>query len=213
MSTPIVIRHVVSIAGCVREGASAVPPLVTRDLERRLEGALVEIVTGPPAFEMMRTVQPVNPKTRRRPDQTYTQADGIYFFVDLPPGPYQLRISAPQHGSRFGVVEAGPVDVAPPDAAGAAAIVARADVNLPSTRVRGVVTRLDTGDPVENALVRVRTDPQSARTDDAGRYELRRLIQGSPTIEVSAPNLAPARRTVTLAAGQEQVVDIQLAPL
>ncbi len=208
MSTPIVIRHVVSIAGCVRESASAVPPLVTRDLERRLAGALVEIVAGPPAFETMRAVQAVNPKTRRRLDQTCSQADGIYVFVDLPPGAYRLRISAPQQGSRFGMVEAGPVEVAP----AAAVFVARADVTLPSTRVRGVVTRLDTGDPVENALVRVRADTQSVRTDDAGRYELRRMLQGSPTIEVSAPNLAPARRTITLAAGQEQVVDIQLAP-
>ena len=59
-------------------------------------------------------------------------------------------------------------------------------------------------------LVRVHGDPQATRTDDAGRYELRRLVKGKSTLEISAPNLALASATVNLTAGQEQVLDIQL---
>ena len=211
MSAAIVIRHVVSLAGCVRESPSAFPPSVARDAERRLAGVLVQIVAGPPAFETLRAASALNPQRQRQADCTHTQADGIYFFVDLPPGAYHLRISAPEYGSRFGAVEIGPVDVTSPQGTGELHAV-RADVYLPSTRVRGVVTRTDTGDPVARALVRIRGDPQAVRSDDAGRYELRRLVQGRSTIEISAPDLATARRTVTLAAGDEQVVDIQLDP-
>jgi hypothetical protein len=209
MSEAFVIHHVVSIAGCVRERPSTGTPPSAREREqreRRLEGALIEIVAGPPAFDVLRAGRTIDPaRPGARPDRTYSQVDGIFFFTDLPSGTYRLHVSAPQYGSRFGVFDTQPIDVPP--------VPARVDVDLPSTRVRGVVVRSDTSEPVARALVRVRGDPQSVRTDDQGRYELRRLVRGSPTLEVMAPNLAPARTTVALTAGQEQVVDIQLDPL
>jgi hypothetical protein len=213
MSEGFVIRHVVSIAGCVREQARAETPPSPRDGDRRLAGALIEIIAGPPEFDRLVTTWALDPARRgARPGRTISQADGIYFFTDLPPGAYRLRVSAPQHGSRFGTVETGEVGVPPAPASGQPVAVRRVDVDLPSTRVRGVVTRSDSGASVPGGLVRVRGDPQTTHTDEAGRYELRHLVQGSPTMEISAPNLVSTRRTVQLSAGQEQVLDIQLDP-
>lgn len=213
MSAGFVIRHVVSIAGCVREQASAELPASPRDRDRRLAGALIEIIVNPPEFDLLRAAWALDPARRgARPDRTISQVDGIYFFTDLPPGAYRLRVSAPEHGSRFGVVETGETNVPPAPSFGQPLALKPVDVELPSTRVRGVVTRSDSGASVPGGLVRVRGDPQATRTDDAGRYELRRLVQGKTTVEISAPNLAPVRRTVDLVAGQEQVLDIQLDP-
>lgn len=213
MSEGFIIRHVVSIAGCVRQQARAETPPTPSDRDRRLAGALIEVIAGPPEFDRLAAAWALDPARRgAHPGRTISQADGIYTFTDLPPGAYRLRVSAPQHGSRFGTVETGDVDVPPAPASGQPVAVRRVDVDLPSTRVRGVVTRSDSGASVPGGLVRVRGDPQTTRTDDAGRYELRHLVQGSPTVEISAPNLVPVRRTVQLSAGQEQVLDIQLDP-
>ncbi len=213
MSEGFVIRHVVSIAGCVRERASVVTPPSPRDRDRRLAGALIEIIAGPPEFELLVAAWALGPVQRGiRPDRTFSQVDGIYFFTDLPPGAYRLRISMPQHGSRFGVVETDVTTVAPAPAFGQPLALKVVDIELPSTRIRGIVTRSDSGASVPGGLVRVRGDPQATHTDDAGRYELRRLVQGKTTVEISAPNLASIHRTVEVVAGQEQVLDIQLDP-
>ena len=213
MSNGFVIRHVVSIAGCVREQPSTGIPLSPRENERRLAGAIIEIIAGPPAFETLRAAWALDPARRSaRPDRTTSETDGVYFFTGLPPGTYRLRVSAPEYGSRFGVFEADAIDVPPAAEFGHEVSVTRVDVELPSTRVRGVVTRSDSGASVASGVVRVRADPQSTHTDDAGRYELRRLVQGRTTLEISAPNLALARATVHLVPGQEQVLDIQLDP-
>ena len=213
MTAGFVIRHIVSIAGCVRERASTDLPPSPREGERRLGGVLVEIIAWPPAFEPIRSAWALDPAPRAAPpDRTLSAGDGIYYFTDLPPGVYRLRVSAPNQGSRFGAVESADVNVPPAVAFGQALPVQHVDVELPSTRVRGVVTRADSGASVPGGLVRVRGDPQSTRTDSAGRYELRRLVQGKTTLEFSAPNLVPAFATVQLVAGQEAVLDIQLDP-
>lgn len=213
MSAGFVIRHVVSLAGCVREAASADFPPTAREDERRLAGALIEIIDGPPAFAARVAAWQLDPHAgRARPDRTVSQMDGIYFFADLPRGAYRLRVSAPAFGSRLGVVETAAIDVPPPHAPTAPVRPVRVDVALPVTRLRGVVTRADTGASVPGGLVRVRGDPQMTRTDDAGRYELRRLVRGKTTVEVSAPAFAVAQATVTLVAGEDTVLNVQLDP-
>ena len=132
MSNGFVIRHVVSIAGCVRERPSTGIPLSHRENERRLAGAIIEIIAGPPAFETLRAAWALDPVQRNaRPDRTSSQADGIYFFTDLPPGAYRLRVSAPEHGSRFGIFEADGIDVPPAAEFGHAVTVMHVNVDLP----------------------------------------------------------------------------------
>lgn len=229
------ILHVVSIAGCVREQpdplAAAAPPAApivppAHDpaySAPRLGGALVEIVSGPPAYEALRAHQAaaLAAGTRlRRPrcDRTYSQADGIYYFTDLPPGDYMLRAGAPQHGTRYGTAATeAPLQVLPrPDPGAGQPVgtfaVGTFDAWLPVTGLRGVVRRQDTGDPIFMAQVRLRGEPQLLRTDVDGRYALRRLPAGRHVFEVSAAGFAPVQQAVTLERGKEVIIPDILLP-
>jgi hypothetical protein len=112
---------VVSIAGAVQDRAT----------RTRIGGARVEITEGPPAFQAMLAAQAADPAwqhRQERPDRTVSQSDGIFIFVDLPSGPYRLRVSAPEMGSRYGAVEVGPIEVQAVPAEGPFS-AARADVD------------------------------------------------------------------------------------
>ena len=117
---------------------------------------------------------------QERPDRTVSQSDGIFTFVDLPPGPYRLKVSAPEMGSRYGTVEIGPFEVQAAPAEGPFS-VARADVDLPPTRIRGVITDAATGQPIPAARVRLLGDTTVVKTGDDGSYDLSRQIAGKPT--------------------------------
>ena len=84
MTADIVIRHAVSITGQVTDALSGSP----------LAGARVEITQGPAEFESERI------------DQTFSHADGVYYFLDLPSGTYHLKFSLPQAGRRYGDFQA-----------------------------------------------------------------------------------------------------------
>lgn len=204
MDTGIRIRHVVSIAGAVRDKATLL----------RVGGARVEILEGPPAFRALLEAQAADPAWSHRPDRpdrVFSQSDGIFCFVDLPPGPYRLRVSAPEMGSRYGAVEIGPFAVqAAPE--GGPFPVARADVDLPPTQIHGAVTAAATGNPVPAARVRLLGDTTVVKTDDDGAYDLRRQIAGKPTLQVTASHFQPVTRRVELAAGQDRVEDFALQP-
>ncbi len=202
MSTGIRIRHVISMAGAVHDSAS----------QARIGGTLVEITSGPPAFQQMLAAQAADPawaQRRERLDRTFSQADGIFFLVDLPAGAYHLRVSAPEWGSRYGVVQIGPVQVQPMPASGPV-VVAQVAVALPPTRIHGVITQAATGQPVAGARVRLRGDTPVVRSGDSGQYELANLVKGKPTIEVTALGLQTTTRQVELAPGQERQEDFAL---
>ena len=104
MDTEIRLRHVVSIAGAVRDKATSRP----------IGGALVEITECPPAFRALLAAKAADPawaRRRERLDRVYSRADGAFYFVDLPAGSYRLKVSAPEMGTRYGVVEVGPCEV------------------------------------------------------------------------------------------------------
>lgn len=204
MDTGIRIRHVVSIAGAVRDKTTLL----------RVGGALVEIVEGPPAFRALLETQAADPAWRRRldrPDRVFSQPDGIFCFVDLPPGPYRLRVSAPELGTRYGAVEIGPFEVQATPADGPFP-VARADVDLPPTRIHGVVTDAVSGNPVPAARVRLLGDTVVVKTGDDGAYDLSRQIAGKPTLQVTASRFQSQTRQLELAAGQERVENLALQP-
>jgi hypothetical protein len=204
MSAGIRIRHVVSIAGAVQDRAS----------QKRLGGALVQITGGPPAFQTMLAAQAADPawqRRRQRLDQALSQADGIFTFLDLPPGPYRLRISAPEHGSRYGIVEMGPVQVQPAPDSGPVPVV-EVTAALPPTRIHGTVTEAASGNPLPGAAVRLLGDTAVVKTGDDGTYELSQQIAGRPALQVTAARFQPATRRIELVAGQERVEDFALQP-
>jgi len=225
-------HHTVAIAGVVRDGVS----------QARIAHALVEIISGPPKFRAKVQALAADSAWLRRPeriDRTWSQADGIFTFVDLPLGQYRLRVSVVELspadyrlcgslvttppddyrrrvderdlGTRYGTVEIGPIQTHA-HKKGQPVPVARADVALPPTRIHGVVTHQVTGDPVSGARVRLRGDTQVVVTTDAGLYELTRLVKGAPNLEVSAANFVTFVKKVELAPGQDRTEDIPLAP-
>lgn len=154
---------------------------------------------------------------RRHPriDHTCSQGDGVFFFTDLPPGEageqYRLRVSVPETGTRYGVVEtdAVTIPVRPDDRP---ANPARVDIELPVTRIHGLVTD-DAGEPVAGARVRLRGDTTIVRSRGDGRYELSRLLAGNPRLEVSAPGFVTFTQPVeALAVGEARQVDVTLQP-
>lgn len=198
------IRHVVSIAGAVRDKAT----------QRPIAGALVEIAEGPPTFRALLAAKAANPawtRRRERLDRVYSRPDGVFCFTDLPAGHYRLKISAPALGTRYGVAEVGLYEVLPDPGAGQVP-VARANVDLPPTRIHGTVTDAVTGKPIPGARVRLRGDTVVVRTGGDGTYDLSQQIAGEPTLQVTAPSYKPEARKLELAAGQERVEDLALHP-
>ncbi|MEZ4733114.1 MAG: carboxypeptidase-like regulatory domain-containing protein [Caldilineaceae bacterium] len=233
MSDTKPIHHTVAIAGVVQDKVSQV----------RLAHALIEIISGPSTFQTRVQAQAADPAWLRQPariDRTWSQADGIFFFLDLPEGSYRLRVTmvdlppqdyrlrgslvtSPPHdyrlhtplsqlGTRYGLFatdEKHPLQVVAPQD-GKPAPIARADVQLPPTRIHGVVTALESGEPVVGAKVRLRGDPTVISTQDDGRYELVRLVAGKPTVAVAAAGYKVATRSVSLNPGQDRMVNFKL---
>ena len=235
MDTGIRIRHVVCIAGAVRDKATllSVDGKLVEILEgspdlqalraagvlvppgfwtQRIGGALVEILESPPAFRVLLEAQAADPARSRRPDRldrVFSQSDGIFYFVDLPPGPYRLRVTAPEMGTRYGEAKIGPLDVKAAPAEGPFPL-ARADVDLPPTRIHGVVTDAVSGRPMPAARVRLLGDTTVVKTGDDGAYDLSRQIAGAPALQVTALNFQPVTRRLALAAGDDCVADFAL---
>ena len=82
------------------------------------------------------------PSQRKRIDHTWSRADGVFYFLDLPPGEdgesYQLRVSVPDTGTRYGTVECKPIQVQT-NAKDERVQPAWVPVELSSTRLRDTV--------------------------------------------------------------------------
>jgi len=199
------IRHVVSIAGAVRDKAT----------QRPIAGALVEVAEGPPAFRALLAAKAANPawtRRRERLDRVYSRPDGVFCFVDLPAGHYRLKVSAPAMGTRYGAAEVGIYEVQPDPGEGRVPM-APANVELPPTRIHGTVTDAVTGKPIPSARVRLLGDTVVVKTGDDGTYDLSQQLAGGPTLQVTAPRYKPEARKLELAAGQERVEDLALQPV
>lgn len=74
------------------------------DAERRVgvEGALVRLVEMPDALRLrVETLRSLGLEPRRGwpdRDRVLTAADGSFFFLDLPPGPYGVAAALPRRG-------------------------------------------------------------------------------------------------------------------
>ncbi|MCB0113731.1 MAG: carboxypeptidase regulatory-like domain-containing protein [Caldilineaceae bacterium] len=150
-----------------------------------------------------------------RPDHTRTQADGVYYFLDLPPvdkgGTYQLRVGLPQLGTRYATHTTGPIDLhANPKDQPVQTVWA--PIVLQPTRITGAVTYQDDAgaqQPVAGALVRVRGDDHRTYTRPSGRFTLG-LEAGRHELTVRASKFQPLSQPIEVAIGQTQIVDVIL---
>jgi hypothetical protein len=215
MSNGATIRHVVAIAGVVRAAPTGDGQIDhTTWREGRIADALIEIIAGPPAFETLVSTLTTIPgwnHQRKRIDRAWSAADGVFFFIDLPPGDYHLRSSVPTWGTRYGSKEIGPITV-PPTPVGTRVKPSWAEITVPVTRVHGTVTHHDTGEAMSGVSVRLRGDAFTVLTKTDGSYELARLVQGTPLVEAVAPNFKIASRRVELVPGQDRTVNFRLEP-
>lgn len=199
MSEWTIVRRAVAIAGTVTDALSGRP----------IAGALIAITSGPPAFLAQRAILARDPAWERqaeRLDRRRSRRDGLYAFSDLPPGAYELVISAPDEGSRYGTATLPAVAVTSEREPSGRIKLAPADAALAPTRITGRVLRGDTNpqQPALDARARLRGDTNVARADADGRFTLSGISAGSPTLEVTAPGYRTLTLAVTLAAGQEQ---------
>jgi outer membrane receptor protein involved in Fe transport len=81
-----------------------------------------------------------------------------------------------------------------------------------SGSITGTVTAADTKAPITGARVAVDNPARVTGTDDAGRFVLRGLPDGSYDVSVSAMGRAPQRQRVTVSGGGVQTLDVALAP-
>ena len=185
------LRRRVALAGVVTDVGTGKPVV----------DATVEIVAGPVAFEKLR---------RRAPQRavTATGRDGLFHFLDLPAGQYDLNASVEQ-GSRLGAAKA---KVRVRAAQSGALTPGYVEMSLPPTRIEGRVLDPD-GAPVRLATVRVRGESGSVLTGADGSFVLRGIELGSRRLEVTANGFVPGGADVTLTrVGAAKNVGVKLAP-
>ncbi len=79
--------------------------------------------------------------------------------------------------------------------------------------LRGRVRSAESGRPIANATVTLRSAGRETRTDSLGQFTLANLRAGEDDLVVQAVGFSPARATVPLAAGPPLELDIDLEPV
>jgi hypothetical protein len=178
MSSWSIVRHQVAIAGKVLENATGKP----------MSSVQVSIVGMPAeaerAFQLKFRYADRDPDGKRvNPAVTLSRSDGLFWFVDLPQGDYQLRAEIPNQNSRYGKAEQKVVVKWDADGTiqkGMARMV------LPSTTLRGKVSGANHPNGLAMAEVRVAGSGESGFTDPLGQYLLKGIESGNRKIIVTA---------------------------
>jgi len=101
MNTVLQAHHFVAIAGRVLD--------MDANRDAAVAGAYVEIVSGPPEFIRHRNARGPWLGAARRDERVKTASDGVFYFLDLPDGTYEIRVTAAgaQSASATAIVEHG----------------------------------------------------------------------------------------------------------
>lgn len=210
-----VARHQVAILGQVTDA----------HLGRALPGARVEITSGPPEFTSWLALRARQFGERwaalaKRPDRAHTAADGIFYFLDLPPGDYTLTASLPGGGSRYGqaTVQARLARNQGQDTV----TMERVTLAVPTTSIKGNVFTPGAGKPPGNpppnkpipmAEIRVQGSGEQVWSDAQGNYALSGLETGTRIVVVSLQGYQNKTQTVTLSKpGAVVTLDFHMQP-
>ena len=219
-----IARHQVSIAGRVIDAGTGKPV-----------AHAVVYMSGevPKAFDTKLAIRALTYGDRwhgtlKRPDRTSTRPDGLFYFLDLPDGKYELsacipdlerlfrdlpqgdmlRAHVPSYGKRFGVAQA--TVTIPHDGQGTQG-VAFVSLALPSTTVKGKVTGPGRKAGVALAEVRVEGSGERTFTDVQGQYTVAGIEPGKRVLVVSAQGYRDKTQSVTVASpGVSQPLDFTL---
>ncbi len=127
-------------------------------------------------------------------------------------GGYRLLLEPGDHTVRFARAGSTPVERPVTVAAGGTLTLDATLADSGLGAVRGTVTSGRDGAPVAGAQVAVTGTELTATTDAAGTYVLADVPGGTYELRVSAAGHFSATAAVTVAAGQESVADVELAP-
>jgi len=110
----------------------------------------------------------------QRPDKTVSREDGLFFFLDLPEGEYELHAVLPRCGGRYGdATQAKKVSSGEPKKNGAGALKdMRVDLVLRPTAIKGRITDAANNAGVGMAEVRVKGSGERAFSDLKGLFML-----------------------------------------
>lgn len=130
MASGELIRHQVTIAG-----------VVTLDSGEAAGAASVDIISGPAKFmnritTLRAVLGPAFDGLAARPDRATVAVDGLYYFLDLPDGAYELAATIPGAGQRFG---SGSASATVAHDVTGNAVRAEANMIVPSTALSGRV--------------------------------------------------------------------------
>ena len=201
MTTTVTARHRVALAGLVTDGITS----------KAIAGALVSIANSPAAFQRWLRLYSTQfgaawSTMPERPDQTRSRADGLFYFLDLPNGNYELNISVPGFGKRYGSV-VRKVKVA--TAANGSYQLDWANVSIPPTAIEGCVSSKKIN--VSFARVQVQGSGETAFSDNAGLYSITGVEPGKRTLLVYAQGYKPVTQPITIAKpGDLQTVNFNL---
>lgn len=153
---------------------------------------------------------------------TQTTLEGHFYFIDLPSGRYDLSVSLPGAGTRYGtrLIEEVLVKSANMTENDDNIGHAIANITLPSTGIKGRIVSADDNQPIMMAKIQVEGNSLVTFSDRNGNY----LITGlevwqqserasdapRPLITVSAQGYQNARAGIWLRLGEAQSLDISL---
>ncbi|WP_019503898.1 carboxypeptidase regulatory-like domain-containing protein [Pleurocapsa sp. PCC 7319] len=138
--------------------------------------------------------------TNFRTDVTLTAGDGLFYFLNLPPGEYSLQASMPNMTRRYGIGSIKTVTVS--DRGNTQ--IAVADLTLPSTNLTGKITH--NAEPITLAEVRIKGSQESAFSNSKGEYIFSELESSarSRIILVRAKGYQPSEKKILLSRSGEQ---------
>jgi hypothetical protein len=185
-----IVRHRVAIAGRVLEAGT----------DKAVADAVVSMTTMPSAFAKKLAIASLAYGSRwdalpDRPDRTRSRRDGLFYFLDLPDGAYELTASVPGFGARYGTVSQSAA--VSRDKQGNTKIV-YVTLALQPTTVSGKVTGTGQKAGVFMAEVRVKGSGERTYSGAQGQYILAGIEPGVRTIEVSAQGYKAKSQPVTI---------------
>lgn len=194
--------HQVAIAGQVRD----------RETSQPIHKARVKIVGMPDSLKTKLALKAKQygaewENLPERLDQTYSKIDGFFHFLDLPEGKYQLAVSLPGTGTRYGEAQKE-VEICHD---GDKIKLTAADISLPPTALKGAVTNTD-NIPLVMAKIQVVGSGEYIFSDGEGKYLLTAL-EGSGTnrtVQVSVQGYQLSSQDVQLNRGETQILDFKL---